>query len=132
MEDPAVSDCGCSEIKRRNSSMLQSIETKFAISIFQILYPWPQHRSPGWTNAPSKLGLRPAAIAQDVGARSSFKPPQLAAQPFPPILRGVRGGLKPEAASSPAGFSAIAPDLGFVTEPSLEALFSKRSCRPKS
>jgi hypothetical protein len=43
IEDPALPDCGCSEINRRNSSMLQSMETKFAILFFQLcsLFPAP-------------------------------------------------------------------------------------------
>jgi hypothetical protein len=38
IEDPASLDFGCSEIKRRNSSMLQSIETKFAIFFSKLMF----------------------------------------------------------------------------------------------
>src|SRR6185295_987114 len=67
IEDPASLDFGCSEIKRRNSSMLQSIETKFAIFFSKLMFFALGHdtdRKAG-RNTPSKRALRPAAIARD-------------------------------------------------------------------
>src|SRR5437016_2866654 len=67
IEDPASLDSGCPEIKRRNSSMLQSIETRFAIFFFQtcVLSLATTPIAKAGRNTPSKRALRPAAIARD-------------------------------------------------------------------
>ena len=95
IEDPASLDFDCSEIKRRNSSTLQSIETKFAISLLRTCVPFAPGRRidcEAGAHAPSKRALRPAAIAQDVGlalhsSRRRLRP----GQPGRSMSRDARG-----------------------------------------
>src|SRR4029078_3257806 len=98
IEDPALPDCGCSEINRRNSSMLQSMETKFAILFFQIVFfvPGPNVDREAGRNAPSKPALRTAAIAQYVGLGPHSKRRRLRPSPLCRSSRAVaRGGAQP-------------------------------------